>query len=84
MISLSPFDENFDNRGFRGADTEWTPPLAWLTPGECTEVMKLSIVRKFTRKCVQRIKEYLSMSPDEVYEQINNKDKITVKEIEKT
>jgi len=44
MISLSLFDENFDNRGFRGADTQWTPPLAWLTPGECAEVMELSIV----------------------------------------
>lgn len=84
MVSLSLFDENFDNRGFRGADTQWTPPLAWLTPGECAEVMRLSIVRKFTKECVRRIKEYLDMKPSEVYEKINNKDKITVREIEKT
>ena len=84
MVSLSLFDENFENRGFRGADTDWTPPLAWLTPGECDEVMQLSIVKKFTKQCIKRIKEYLNMSPEEVYEKINNKDKITVKEIEKT
>ena len=84
MVSLSLFDENFENRGFRGADTDWTPPLAWLTPSECDEVMQLSIVKKFTKQCVKRIKEYLNMSPEEVYEKINNKDKITVKEIEKT
>lgn len=84
MVSLSLFDENFENRGFRGADTDWAPPLAWLTPGECNEVMQLSIVKKFTKKCVQRIKEYLAMSPKEIYDKINNKDKITIKEIEKT
>ena len=33
---------------------------------------------------MRRIKEYLAMTPHEVYEKINNKDKITVKEIEKT
>lgn len=44
MISLSPYDENFKNRGFRGADTAWQPPLAWLTPGECDQVMELTIV----------------------------------------
>lgn len=49
MISLSLFDENFENRGFRGADTLWRPPLAWLTPGECDEVMQLDAVKKFTR-----------------------------------
>lgn len=84
MISLSLFDENFDNRGFRGADTDWTPPLAWLTPGECAEVMKLSIVQRFTRQCVKRIKKYLALTPAEVYKKINNQEKITVKEIEKT
>jgi hypothetical protein len=34
MISLSLFDENFDHRGFRGADIEWKPPFAWTTPDE--------------------------------------------------
>lgn len=38
-ISLSLFDENFKNRGFRAADYTWRPPLGWLTPGEADEVM---------------------------------------------
>lgn len=83
-ISLSLFDENFDNRGFRAADYTWRPPLGWLTPGEADEVMQLSIVKKFTRQCVKRIKKYLSLSAEEVYEKINNKDKITIEEIRKT
>lgn len=58
MISLSLFDENFDNRGFRGADLDWTPPLAWLTPSECSEVMQLSVVRKFIKGCRARVKQY--------------------------
>nr|DAF73094.1 MAG TPA: hypothetical protein [Caudoviricetes sp.] len=51
MISLSLFDEQFENRGFRGADTKWTPPLAWLTHEECSQVLQLSIVRKFLKQC---------------------------------
>lgn len=84
LITLSLFDEMFDERGFRGADLTWTPPLAWLTPTECDDIMKLSITRKFISKCISRINEYLSYTPAEVYEKINNKDKITIKEIEKT
>lgn len=83
-ISLSPFDENFENRGFRGYDADWRPPLGWLTPGECAEVMQLSIVQKFARQCVKNMKPYLDMSAEEVYEKINNKDKITLDEIRKT
>lgn len=83
-ISLSPYDTNYNNRGFRGYDVDWTPPLAWLTPGECEQVMKLNIVKKFVRKCIKRIVPYLRMGAEEIYENINNKDKITVEEIRKT
>ena len=83
-ISLSLFDENFENRGFRGFDCDWRPPLGWLTPGEADSIMKLSIVQRFVRQCVKRIKEYLSYSAEEVYDRINNKDKITLDEIRKT
>ena len=83
-ISLSLFDENFDNRGFRGYDADWAPPLGWLTPGECDEVMQLSIVKKFARQAAKNIKKYVNMSAEEVYERINNKDKITLDEIRKT
>lgn len=84
MISLSLFDENFDHRGFRGADVDWTPPFAWTTPEECNEIMKLSIVRKFLKQCIKRVKPYLEMTPEEVYDKIDKKERVTVKEIEKT
>lgn len=83
-ISLAPFVEDSDNRGFRGYDSEWRPPLGWLSPDECAQVMKLSIVRKFIRQVMKDIKPYLDMSAEEIYEKINNKDKITVDEIRTT
>lgn len=84
MISLSLSDEDLDNRGFRGADLTWTPPLAWLTPTECQEVMELSIVRKFLRQCVKRVTPYLKMTASQIYDKIDRKDKVTIKQIEKT
>lgn len=83
-VSLSLFDENFQNRGFRAFDCDWRPPLGWLTPGEADDLMRLNIVQKFTRQCIKRIKKYLAMKPEEVMEQINNKDKVTIEEIRKT
>ena len=84
MISLSLFDENFDHRGFRGADVDWTPPFAWTTPEECNEIMQLSIVRKFLRQCLKRTKPYMDMSPEEVLKKIDKPEKVTIKDIEKT
>lgn len=84
MISLSLFDEQFDNRGFRGADTQWTPPLAWLTHEECSQVLQLSIVRKFLKQCQKKINGYLNMTPEEVLEKIDKPERVTIKEIEKT
>ena len=84
MISLSLFDENFEHRGFRGADVEWKPPFAWTTPEEANQIMKLSIVRKFLKQCVKRVNEYIKMPVEEIYEKIDKKDRIDVKEIEKT
>lgn len=84
MISLSLFDEEFDNRGFKGADTKWTPPLAWLTHEECSQIMQLTIVRKFLKQCQKRIKQYLDMTPEEVLAKIDKPERLDVKEIEKT
>lgn len=84
MISLSLFDENFDHRGFRGADVDWTPPFAWVTPNECDEIMKLSIVRKFLKQCLKRVKPYLDMTPEEVLAKIDKPERVTIDEIEKT
>lgn len=84
MISISLFDEQFDHRGFRGADVDWKPPFAWTTPEECDQIMKLSIVRKFLKQCIKRVKPYLDMSPQEVYDKIDKKERVDIKEIEKT
>ena len=84
MISLSLFDENFDHRGFRGADVEWTPPFAWTTPEECEQIMTLSIVRKFLKQCIKRIKKYIDMDPKEILKNIDKPERIDIKEIEKT
>ena len=84
MISLSLFDENFDHRGFRGADVDWTPPFAWTTPEECNEIMKLSIVRKFLRQCIKRVKSFIDEKPEDIYKKIDKPERVTVKEIEKT
>ena len=83
-ITLSLFDEQFDNRGFRGYDADWEPPLAWLTPGECAEVMQLSIVKKFLKQCLKRVRHYLDMTPEEVYKKIDKPEHLDVKDIEKT
>ena len=84
MITLSLFDEEFDNRGFRGADTQWTPPLAWLTHEECSQVLQLTMVKKFLKQCQKRVKEYIDMDPEEVMKKIDKPERVTVKEIEKT
>lgn len=84
MISLSLFDENFDHRGFRGADVDWKPPFAWTTPEEADQIMKLSIVRKFLKQCIKRVNEYIKMDPEEIYDRIDKKERIDIKEIEKT
>lgn len=84
MISLSLFDEQFDHRGFRGADVDWTPPFAWTTPEECNEIMQLTIVKKFLKQCIKRVKPYIDMDPEEIYKKIDKPERVTVKEIEKT
>lgn len=84
MITLSLFDEEFDNRGFRGADTQWTPPLAWLTYKECSQVLQLTVVKKFLKQCQKRVKEYIDMKPEDVMKKIDKPERVDVKEIEKT
>ena len=84
MISLSLFDEQFDHRGFRGADVDWTPPFAWTTPEECDEIMQLSIVKKFLKQCIKRVKPYMEMDPEEVLKKIDKPERVDIKEIEKT
>ena len=84
MISASLFDEQFDNRGFRGGDLDWKPPFGWLTPDECEQITKLSLVKKFLHQCKKRVKKFLDMTPEEVYEKIDKPERVDVKEIAKT
>ena len=84
MISLSLFDENFDHRGFRGADTDWEPPFAWVTPEECEQIMNLTIVKKFLKQCVKRVKSFIDQDPEDIYKKIDKPERLTVKDIEKT
>lgn len=84
MLSLSLFDEEFENHGFRGADTQWTPPLAWLTHEECSQILQLSIVRKFLKQCQKKVEKYMKMTPEEVMSKIDKPERVTIKEIEKT
>ena len=48
------------------------------------DFIKLSIVQKFISHCANRIQEALDIDTDEIYEKINNPEKITKVEIEKT
>lgn len=85
MVALTKLvDEQFDNRGFRGADVEWRPPFAWLSPEEVQQCLQLSIVQKFIHGCKKRVKKYLDMTPEEVHAQIDKPERVTVDEIAKT
>ena len=47
-------------------------------------IMKLSIVRKFIKYCIEKVDEDLKYSPEEIYQKINNPEKITIDEIRAT
>lgn len=83
-VSISTFSENYENRGFRGYDLNIRPPLAWITPEECTDVMDLTIFKKFAKHCVERIEHYLGMETEDIYKKINRLDKISKEEIDET
>lgn len=85
MIALTKLvDEEFDNRGFRGGDLDWSPPFGWLSQEEVREILNLSITQKFIHQCKKRVMHYISMKPSEVLEKIDQPDRVTLKEIEKT
>jgi len=46
--------------------------------------MNLAIVKKFVKQCQLRIKAYLALTTQEVFDYINRPDKVTMEEIEKT
>ena len=83
-VSISTYDENYENRGFRGYNLDIEPPLAWITPGECEQVMDLTIFKKFVNICVKRILSYINIPTEEILEKINNPEKIDAGQIDKT
>ena len=46
--------------------------------------MSLDIIDKFIHFCASKLRKYSSMSPEKIYENINNPDKITIEEIRAT
>jgi len=83
-LSLSVIGDDYKNRGFRSYDLTEQPPLQWLSKNENEDLLKLSLVSKFLKHCIQKIEKHLALDPEEVYANINNPDKITVDEIRNT
>lgn len=83
-ITASPVEDNYKNRGFRSYDITAQPPLQYLSKDENADMMKLSLFGKFIKHCVNRMQKYVDMDPNEVFEKINNPEKITVEDIVKT
>ena len=86
-LSLSTLgdEKSYKLRGFRGYSLDPTlPPVQWLTKEENESLLKLSIVEKFIKHCINKITEYISQKPEEIYKKINAPDKIELNEIIKT
>lgn len=84
-ISLSTICNDYKNRGFRGYSLDPTlPPVQWLTSEENQSIMKLTIVNKFIKQCIKQIQPYIDMSPEEIFEKINEPERITLQEVAKT
>lgn len=82
--SLSMFEEDNENRGFRSYNLDLEPKLQYCTPMETQEMMNLSIVRRFLKNCLKRLNRFMSMSDEEIYEKINKPEKCTIDDIRKT
>lgn len=82
--SISAIGKDYEHRGFRSYDLTEQPPLQWLSKDENADLMKLSIFNKFISKCIQRIRQYVEMPTEEIFDKINNKEKITINDINKT
>ena len=83
-ISLSLFPEDNKNRGFRAYNLDLEPKLQYLTPNEASQILQLSIMKKFLRNCLKRLNKLMSMSDQEIYDKINAPEKCTISDIRKT
>lgn len=84
-LSISPIEDSTDkNRGWISYDLSLTPILQYLTPQETEEILKLSVVRKFIKEAERRMEEVLSIPSEEIYNNLNNKEKCSLEDINKT
>lgn len=83
-ISLSCIGDQYEHRGFRSYDLTAQPPLQWLSKEENDDLMNLSIFNRFIRHCREKIQKYATMDPQQIYDQIDKKDRITIEEIQET
>lgn len=81
---LSLFKEVDNNRGWRFYNLDILPRLQWVTPIEASQILELSLIKKFIKTCKTRIENYISMSTEDILDHIKNKDKITADQIEET
>lgn len=84
-ITINVYNDDTDlrDRGFRCYSLE-EPPVQWLSKEECESLMSLEVIDKFIHFCASKLRKYSSMSPEKIYENINNPDKITIEEIRTT
>lgn len=83
-MSLSCIGEMYEHRGFRGYDLTTQPTLQWLSKDEMADFIKLTVVQKFINHCIKKIQNALEIDTNEIYDKINNPDKITKVDIDKT
>lgn len=83
-VSMSPLEDDDDNRGFRSYNLDLDPKLQYCTPIETQQMMDLTIVQKFLRNSYRRLKRFVDMPDEEVFERIGRPDKCTMADIQKT
>jgi len=71
-LSLSMFEDDDENRGFRAYNLDLEPKLQYLTPGEASQIMELSLVQKFLKNCIKRLNRFVGMSDQEILQRIDN------------
>ena len=84
-LSLTMFEEDDDNRGFRSYNLDLNPKLQYCTPIETNEMLSnLTLVNRFLRKCLQILNKYMEMPSEEIFRKVGKPDKCTLEDIKKT
>lgn len=83
-LSMSPLIKDDENRGFRSYNLDLEPKLQYCTPIETREMMDLTIVQKFLRNAYKRLKRFVDMSDQEIFDRIGRPDKLELGDVRKT